>query len=214
MENPKNLLKEGKIMTRHCGCGTLWRIGQVVGFVVLIQVLSACTSTETVVVQKDDLARVSAVSVVRPEFVVKRGESVAWRTEILWVGDDVNGSYREALAPLDIQGEIERQLNDMGLVFTEPASADYVLVAVVMIGESAQGSAMEELVRLYPSLGMVSRTLQKGTLMLGLSHPGSPVILWRGAIQTYLSAKIPPSERKVRLQSVVRSLVNTLPVDS
>ena len=57
-----------------------------------------------------------------------------------------------------------------------------MLIAVVVLGESKQGEEFFELARMYPSLEYISEILEKGILMLGLSRPECPVILWRAGI--------------------------------
>lgn len=170
-----------------------------------------CQTQTTPVVATEELPKVSAVSVAKSGFTVNPGETISWRSEILWVGDNSLQEYRRVLTQMDIQGEVERQLQEAGLQFVASTQSEYTLTGAVIIGESPEGVALEELVRLHPSLEPLSQTLEKGTLLLALSHPGSPVILWRGAVQTFISPDIPLEQRKLRLQAVVRSLINTIP---
>lgn len=178
---------------------------------VIFLLLPACQSSSEPRMDLDNLPSVSAVAVSQSGFAIKPGETVRWRSEVLWVGDDSLENYRRVLTQLNIQQEVERQLQQHGLQFVDNAQANYALTGAVMIGETPEGVALEELARLHPSLKPLSLTLEKGTLLLALSHPSSPVILWRGAVQTFISPEIPLEQRQQRLEAVVRSLVNTLP---
>ena len=173
--------------------------------------VTACVTEQVTSPLEQEAPRVSAVAVSQQGFAVEPGESVAWRSEILWVGNDAKAQYRTALTSLGIKQEIENQLVDEGLKLASPDQADYTIIAAVVIGDTTDGIAVQELARLYPALGVVSQTLEKGSLMIALSRPGSPLVLWRGAVQTYISADIPVETRKLRLQSVVRSLLTTIP---
>lgn len=170
------------------------------------------TAEKPVLAEGHEFIPVSAVSVTQPGFTVRAGQRYAWRSEMLWIGEGAEGPYRRALTRLNIDREIDRQLAELGLVRVGTAEADLVLVAAVRIGESTDGAATQELARLYPSLGNVSLTLEKGTLLLALGRAGSPVVMWRGAIQTFISDNIEPSQRQERLQIIVHSLLNSLPL--
>lgn len=159
----------------------------------------------------DQFIPVSAVSVAHSGFAVKPGDTYTWRTELLWIGDEQDSPYRQALTRLSIDKEVDRQLAERGLQRVDKAEAEFALVGAVRIGEGTDDPAIRELARLYPSLGNVSVTLETGTLMLALSRPGSPVVMWRGAIQTFISGEFSPQERQERLQAIVRSLLNSLP---
>lgn len=177
----------------------------------VLAMVSACQTETGLHAVTEDVPQVSAVAVSKSGFALEPGQKVSWRSEILWVGDDSLPAYRRALTDLGIQQEIERQFAADGLQFVEQQFADYTLTGAVVIGDTAEGVALEELVRLHPSLQPLSQTLEKGTLLLALSHPGSPVILWRGAVQTFIAPDVPTVQRKQRLQAVVRSLINTIP---
>lgn len=192
-----------------------WRvIPQLLGVMALVLCAAACTEQSRVLIPRDsdnDMANVSAVSVVQPRFSVKAGATFAWRTELLWLGTDPGGTYRTALTKLKVKQEIEKQLGEEGFTFVDPTKADYTLVAAVMIGDHPNGPAIKELKHWYPALGPVSSTLDKGMLMVGLSRPGSPIVLWRGVIQTFITRDTPPGQRERRLQIVVHSLLETMP---
>ena len=114
-----------------------------------------------------------------------------------------------------MRATIERQLQQMGFYFVgDSGSADYVVLAAVVLGESKKGKAFEELAQMYPSLEYLSETLEKGTLMMAMSRPGSPLILWRSGLQTFIAEDIPDEQRQQRLHSVVRMLLGTLPLES
>ena len=181
--------------------------GALVGVVLLS--LTACSTQPAMPEFNLEVARVSAVAVAKPGFKLEAGASLAWRTELLWVGD---GGSNPALAHMDVQREIERQLKAEGFNFVADTKADYVLVAAAVIGNNRDGAALTELTRLYPGLSQVAQTLDPGTLMLGLGRPGSPVVLWRSSEQTMIDDKMASQLREARLESVVRSLLTTLPM--
>lgn len=181
------------------------------GLLFLTLCLSSCAGRQEPTLAEREFIPVSAVSVTQPGFAVKQGDTYAWRSEMLWIGQDAEGPYRQALTQLNIDREIDRQLAARGLHKVAVAEADLVLVAAVRIGEDDDGAAIKELARLYPSLGGVSQTLERGTLLVALAHSGSPVVLWRGAIETFISGDVEPEKRRARLEVIVRSLLNTLP---
>lgn len=179
---------------------------------VLTCILCGCITSESApeLVEKEFIP-VSAVSVTQPGFEVKSGDTYGWRSEMLWIGEDADGPYRQALTQLNIGQEIDRQLAARGLVKQSLADAELVLIAAVRIGNDDDSAAVTELARLYPSLGSVSMTLERGTLLVALARSGSPVVLWRGAIETFISGDVEPEKRRARLEIIVRSLLNTLP---
>lgn len=179
---------------------------------VLAAILCGCQAPpKSTISVGDQFIPVSAVSVAHSGFAIHPGDTYTWRTELLWVGDDEDSPYRQALTRLAIDKEVDRQLAERGIQRVDSGEADFALVGAVRIGEGTDDPAIRELARLYPSLGNVSLTLETGTLMLALSRPGSPVVMWRGAIQTFISGEFSPEERRERLQAVVRSLLNSLP---
>ena len=176
--------------------------------------LGACNDQPTVPEIVDSLPRVSAAAVSQPYFQAEAGQSLSWRSEVLWVGNDGADGYRNTLTDLDIAREVEAQLTEQGLRFSSEPETDYTVIAVVVIGEPEDNAALRELARLYPSLAQVAYTLERGSLMLAVGHPGSPVTLWRGSVQTFITRFLPHDLRQERLSRAVRSLVKTLPLST
>ncbi len=179
--------------------------------------LTGCGSTaggkvdKPALLEDPELTQISAVSVARPGFELEPGASIAWRTELLWLGGEGIEGDSPAVAQMNIRREIERQLSERGHSWVESTDADYLMVAAVVVGDSEAGAALEELGRLYPSLSYIPRTLETGTLLVAMSRPGSPVVLWRSALQTAITHDHSQAAREARLRAVVRSLLNTLP---
>lgn len=177
-------------------------------------VLAACVEQKQTVRVDNELNRLSAVAVVAPGFAMERGATLAWRSEVLLLRSESVVEAGVSVSPATVQSAIEKQLQQQGHSFVSVEQANYVLIAAIVLGESEEGRDLGELARLYPSLEGVSDTLEKGTLMVGLSRPGSPVILWRAALQAYLADDPSQQQSAQRLQAVIASLFGTLPMQS
>lgn len=176
--------------------------------------LNACIETKVLPVV-DPLNRLSAVAVGSPNFSLPIGATLAWRNDVIWLrGKNLPEEYGKTNGDI-YSSVIEQQLMAQGYRFTlNVQQADYVLIAAAVMGESEKGDAFQDLAKLHPSLEEFSEGLEKGTLMLAVSRPGSPLILWRAAIQAYIAEGLEMSERMARLNAVVRSLLDTLPMGS
>jgi hypothetical protein len=182
--------------------------------IVSIAFLSSCVK-QPVYEAPDELSRVSAVAVTSPGFILEKGATLSWRSDILWLRSDKFASKGNPVNQMNLQGTINQQFRALGYNVTPVNTAsDYVLIGAIVLGDSEKGKDLEELARLYPSLEYISQSLEKGTLMVGLSRPGSPVILWRAGIQAFIAEDLSKPERQQRLQAIVRSLVRTLPMES
>lgn len=167
-----------------------------------------------------ELSRVSAVAVTAPGFQLERGKLLTWSGDLIWL-QAVNASADDIPVTANvIQREIEEQFAELGFSFVTPSAPselitrppDYQLQSVAILSDSAEGLALENLIRLYPSLAHVPGTLERGTLLMVMSRPGSPVILWRAGVQAFVVEDLAPEMRNARLQTVVRSLLRTLPL--
>ena len=175
--------------------------------------LAACSEQPAKASYPDELSRLSAVAVTSTGFSLEPGSSLGWRTEVIWLQGDNSHELPPGVNSQGLRTELERQLQAMGHSFVAAdESADYVLIAAVILGESEAGDEFIELAKLYPSLEYVSQTLEKGSLLVGLSRPGSPVILWRAGIQAFIAENLTPAQRQQRLEAIVRSLLRTLPI--
>lgn len=167
-----------------------------------------------------ELSRVSAVAVTAPGFVLQQGKLLAWSGEVVWLQADNASPDDIPVTASAIQHEIETQFAELGFNFVVPSAPseiitrppDYTLQSVAILSDSAQGLAFENLIKLYPSLEHVPSTLERGTLLMVMSRPGSPVILWRAGVQAFVADDLAPEVRRARLQAVVRSLLRTLPL--
>jgi len=138
----------------------------------------------------------------------------AWRRELLWLQSDEFSDVGNPVSQVPVRAVIERQLQQMGFNFVgDSGSADYVVLAVVVLGESKKGQAFEELAQMYPSLEYLSETMEKGTLTMALARPSSPLILWRSGLEAFIAEDISAEQRRQRLHSVVRMLLGTLPLE-
>lgn len=188
-------------------------IGTPLSLLMLSVLLLACTAPRSELdTLTPELSRISAVAVTSPGFELPPNASLSWRAKVIWLQAEDIPPDRQ-LNESTIQRAIEKQLVEQGYSFAGSNSlADYALVAAVVLGDSVEGKALKELARIYPSLGQVSQTLDKGTLLVGISRPRSPHILWRGAVQVFLAEEASPELRTKRIESVMRSLFATLPV--
>lgn len=194
------------IKTKSVGLGLLISIAMTV---------ASCGHQEKTPQLDDELSRVSAVTVTSPGFSLEAGARLAWRSDVLWMKSDEFSNRGNPVSQLPVRAIIERQLQQMGFYFVgDSHSADYVIVAAVVLGDSKQAKAFEALARMYPSLEHISETLEKGTLMMALSRPGSPLILWRSGLQAFIAEDISAEQRQQRLYSVVRMLLSTLPLEA
>ncbi|ARN75991.1 hypothetical protein [Oceanicoccus sagamiensis] len=178
----------------------------------LTVLLSACVE-QPVYEAPDELSRVSAVAVSSPGFSLEPGASIAWRRDILWLRSDQFASAANPVNRINLQATLNQQFQQLGYRI-DPVNtpSDYVLIAAIVLGDSDKGRDFEELARLYPSLEYISENLETGTLMVGLSRPGSPVILWRAGIQAFIAEDLAMDKRQQRLESIIRSLLRTLPL--
>ncbi|MFA7555399.1 MAG: hypothetical protein WCY88_14220 [Spongiibacteraceae bacterium] len=159
------------------------------------------------------MEHVSAVAVISPGFELRFGDRLGWREDIMVMRNEEKGDYKTGINDWKLKLLIEQQLQEKGFeVVAENESADYILFAAVILGGSDKGKEFEQLLQLYPSLRGVSDTFETGTLLMGLSRPGSPVVMWRAAIQTYIEQDSTPEEQDLRQQVVVKSLLRTMPV--
>ncbi len=185
----------------------------IAGGAILLAILSACVE-QPVYEAPDELARVSAVAVTSPGFSLEKGATLAWRREILWLRSAKFSDADNVVNRINLQSAIETQFRQLGYpVNPVNTPTDYVLIAAIVLGDSEKGRDFTELARMYPSLEYITESLDKGTLMVGLSRPGSPVVLWRAGIQAFIAEDLTMEERQLRLQAIVRSLVRTLPID-
>ncbi len=179
----------------------------------LLVVLSACVE-QPVYEAQDELSRVSAVAVSSPGFELEKGASLAWRRDILWLRSDKFANANNPVNKMNLQAAINQQFQQLGYTVNPVSTpSDYVLIGAIVLGDSEKGKDFEELAQLYPSLEYISESLEKGTLMVGLSRPGSPVVLWRAGIQAFIAEDLSMQERQQRLAAIVRSLVRTLPIE-
>ena len=158
-----------------------------------------------------EISRISAITVSSPEFSIAAGTSFSWRSEILWhQGDSVPGP--SLLTRRDVQLAIETELARKGARFAEADEApDYSIVAAILMGESDRATELQDIIQIHPSLRPISQTLEKGTLLIAISHPGSTDLLWRGAVQVFLVEGLTRRESEIRLESAVRNLFLRFP---
>jgi hypothetical protein len=155
--------------------------------------------------------RVSAVSVGRSGFLLKAGDSVAWRRDIVWL-DNGEAPIPAHLGKGKLAAEIEKQLMAKGLKITRSANADYHILAALMIGDSAEGNEIKQLAQLYPSLGAVSQQLPKGNVLFAISNAHGRSVLWRSAVEVMVLDDLSTSERQQRLEMSLYNLFKELPV--
>ncbi len=135
-----------------------------------------------------------------------------WRSEIIWHQSESLASPRP-LGRSDVRRVIEAELKSKGVRFAEPDEApEYSIVAAILMGDSAPASELQSIVQLYPALRSVSQTLERGTLLVAISYPGSEQLLWRGAVQVFLLEGFSRDEGKSRLEAAVRSLFARVPL--
>ncbi|MFT5520347.1 MAG: hypothetical protein ACI9IA_000938 [Enterobacterales bacterium] len=171
-----------------------------------------CTTNQSTMKQPNSLSKTSSISVANSDITLKPGNSFKWRRDIIWIEgenlpDSVRNVDRNALSRL-----IEQQMTSKGYrIVAGQQESDYEIIAAVILGDSEQGKAIEELARLYPELGGNTVNLEKGTLMFGIAYPGSRRLLWRSAIQAFIADDIALADQQKRLQQIVASLLSNLP---
>lgn len=188
----------------------MFRLGWVVCCLCLV--LLACVEQKQTLRVDNELNKLSAVAVVAPGFAMEPSATLAWRSEVLLLRSEVVAEAGAAIDSAVVKSAIENQLQLQGHRFADVDQADYLLIAAIVLGDNAKARNLKELARLYPSLENVSGTLEKGTLLIGLSRPGSPVVLWRAALQAYLAEVPNQQQSELRLQAVIASLFATLPM--
>jgi len=159
-----------------------------------------------------ELSRINVISVGNQNFSLKRGDQLRWKRNIIWAQDEGIADIEQRINRNSLTLEIEKQLRSKGYpVVTGSESAQYEIIAAVILGESNRGKALTELARLYPSLGDSSEALKKGTLMLGFSQTGSTTLDWRIAIQAFLADQPTTIQTHQRIERIVAQIMNKLP---
>lgn len=178
---------------------------------VLLSALSCARQSAPISPSPRDMTRIAAITVVSPGFAIGANTSFAWRSDVIWSDDDLRGST-DLLARSDVRRVIEAELARKGADFALPDEApEYLIVAAIQVGSGEPEGGLQEIVQLYPALRAVSHNLDKGTLLVAISLPGSSDLLWRGAVQVFLIDSGGRSEREARLESAVRNLFINIP---
>ncbi len=157
----------------------------------------------------DPLTEYSTISFSQPDFSLRQGDTLYWRSELVYL----YGDEREAPAGVRpfLQAAIQDHLEAGGYRFVpDGTAAEYGLVAVVVLGSGLTAEDVLSRFRLTPSF-KASREYQEGTIVVALYDYDSERILWRGAVQGNVDLELPPEERQRRVREAVSRLLAKLP---
>lgn len=188
-------------------------------FLLISSLLTACiTDSKNRFV--DDARRFTAITQTNPEFEPKAGEEIAWYYDLMVEDSESQIKLRGDQAVL-IKSIIEDGMRSKGYQIVEATEqAKYILVAAVLLDNTAQSKRVMELIQLYPGLSESFGDYENGTLAIAIlpnsdTSTTMPTIYWRGVIQAYtVGDALPLEERGLRLRANVNRLVKAIPFAS
>jgi hypothetical protein len=157
--------------------------------------------------------RVSSSVVVRkPGFYLPKGEPVGWYSDVIWVDPHQMLSNKPSL-PGHLRSEVQRQMSNKGHMFTNVNSAEYVMLAAVILGDmsTSDSEKLNKFFNIDPALNKTSEEYDVGTLLLAIGKRGGHHALWRGAVQAFVGEEVAESVGQKRLEQYIGTLLVTLP---
>lgn len=169
----------------------------------------------------DAAKQYSNISAVNPSFKPRQGQTVAWYSPIIWS----SAALPESTALQSFLSKlVEAQLELKGFkMVTDKQSADYIIGAAIVDGESEQSSQLENLFKLFPSVGKVSDRFAESEALIGIirgselhlledDDVGSGIALWRSSLKAYvLGESVSEQEREQRFRFFAAQLMRGLP---
>lgn len=155
---------------------------------------------------------VAFASSAREGFQLERGAHFAWRVPAIWIENDAI-PLSKSFTVEDVHFSIQRQLAAMDIVFVDPNESHYDIVAAVVVGHEDEAQRIAELVDLYPSLD-ASQQHDAGTLLIAISRPGHPELLWQASGEVFFLQDEATEEQIIqRFNQLVSSLLDSVPLE-
>jgi len=156
------------------------------------------------------LSQSSAIATSTPEFITSPTTTLRWYSNLVWI-DDPEGRYerRANMLQLALQAEFERK----GYTFVDVVEhANYDVLAVAILGELAGQEELEQVFRMYPSLGGSAKGYKRGTVLVALAPAGSKKIVWRGALEMFTDPSLQPIQiREQRMSWGAMQVLSSIP---
>lgn len=173
--------------------------------------LAACNGTgdaNPATAGTNPLSRSSVIASASPEFARPTGPMLHWFSDLIWSGPETATSADSAEVLL---AALEAELARKGYRFTtEEADADYVVLAVAVIGDIAAHPDVEQLFRLYPSL-RGGGEYDSGNVLFAIAPAGTTDIVWRGAIEVFTGEQFSDELRHQRIRKASEMLLGSIP---
>jgi len=170
--------------------------------------LTACISSP--MQAPDPMSQSSAVSVATPDFLTSPDTALRWYSDLIWI-DDPEGRYERRADML--QQALQHEFEHKGYSFVKPGEiADYDVLAVAVLGDINGHQKVEQVFRMYPSLGTPARGYKRGTVLVALAPTGTKTIVWRGALEVFTDPGMQPIQvREHRIQHGAVQLLRSIP---
>lgn len=175
--------------------------------IVMLTMLYGCTTTETEI----PATRFENVSVSTSvgELTIDATDRLSWYSEIEVVSDlSADKIPKFPGFQAKVRDLTAARLRANGFtVADDVGTSRYQIVAVALLGESADAQRIQGLFQLYPTLAVTSDELPTGTLMLAILDSATHQPIWRGATQLLLDADATPELREQRLRATIDGLL-------
>lgn len=171
--------------------------------------IACCTTSSCFFDIRKPISESSMITFTQPEFSLQRGSTFYWLSDLVFLFNDARQKPKD-VRPF-LQYEIQSHLEHNGYRFVSVSDdAQYGLVAVVVLGEGMTAADVLNRFDLTPSF-KASRIYEQGTMVIAIFDRATQKIMWRGALQANVNLKLPPEERRKRVQWGVNKLLSSLP---
>lgn len=154
----------------------------------------------------------SSIVVSKPGFYLPKGEPIGWYSDVIWVDPNQILSNKPSL-PSHLRSEVQRQMSNKGHMFVSANSAEYVMLAAVILGDmsTSESEKLNKFFNIDPALNKTSEDYDVGTLLLAIGKRGGHRALWRGVVQAFVGEEVPESVGQKRLEQYIGTLLASLP---
>lgn len=173
--------------------------------------LISCSNTNTDLINRE-AKKISAVSIVNPDFQSIKGQTVAWHAELVVAGKVFDEDFDLQIKEL-ITTSVTDAITKKGYsVISDKENADYLLSAAIFTGDVDIKDISS--VMMYPGLAKSVANLEKGSLLvtLGRHEKNSTKLMWQGTVNAYVVGdSLSVDYRSKRIKSIVASLFRSFP---
>ena len=187
-------------------------------FTMVLALLTGCTSSTSnnpLSAYPDDISRFAIVSISAPGFKLLATDSFAFHPNLSSTGLNKQAALPEARQL--IEASIEQSFTDRGLDFNPyvRASSDFWVAYEIVLDETlGDDEVMQKYGMMAGFISSPTTRYEKGSLIVDLVDASSQRAVWRGSVQGLVAPDLPQEVRRLRLQSAIDQMLNSLPLAS